>query len=578
MLRILHSLPRTHKLLILPVATMVTVLGTHKIISAFDTRGESPQTLVAVNLPSVSLPADLQAHADTSPQVATPPLASGTIQQPRETTSSDATQQAVPLASLTAHEVVDVSFLAKSSSDSGSIAAPLKAASVATVAAAPSVKDAAKLDTQALHLAMQLPWNAPEAENYEDIGGTSYEDLSADPLILNDGDIELEEELAANEVFVPSWETYTIQPGDTFAVMAERTLGLGYSEVMKLLGEMPEKKALTRWRVGDTFDFKLSETGDLLALRVMKNARTGYLIERNIEEKSFEVTSFEKTAQATERLFAGTVNGSFAQSASATGLSYTEVAELSSLLSKKLNFRRDTRRGDKFEVLVETDMIEGKATDSRILAAHYEGAKMDLTVVRNSADDRFYTPDGHSLDPAFDRHPFSGSYRISSSFNLRRKHPITGRISPHRGTDFAMRSGSPVTSPADGRVVKAAFQANGAGNYLVIRHDNGYKTRYMHLSKRLVSEGDRVSMGQKIALSGNTGRSTGPHLHYEVLVNNSQVDPMRVKLPESKSLTGQALAAFKKESQQLLAKLENDNDGTVVASRSSSSSNGPDGT
>ncbi|HET8791272.1 MAG TPA: peptidoglycan DD-metalloendopeptidase family protein, partial [Modicisalibacter sp.] len=88
----------------------------------------------------------------------------------------------------------------------------------------------------------------------------------------------------------------------------------------------------------------------------------------------------------------------------------------------------------------------------------------------------------------------------------------------------------------------------------------------MHLSKRLVSEGDRVSMGEKIALTGNTGRSTGPHLHYEVIVNNNHVDPMRVKLPESQSLSGDALAAFKQESKQLLAKLEYNTDGTVIAS------------
>ncbi len=98
-----------------------------------------------------------------------------------------------------------------------------------------------------------------------------------------------------------------------------------------------------------------------------------------------------------------------------------------------------------------------------------------------------------------------------------------------------------------------------AGKYIVIRHDNGYVTRYLHLSKALVKPGERVKMGEEIALSGNTGRTTGPHLHYEILVNNRQVDAMRVKLPDSQKLTGKALAAFKRQSENLLAKLDQSN-------------------
>lgn len=553
MLRILHSLPRAHKFLLLPVATMVTVLGTHKLMAVFDTTAEDSETTV-----QTYLPADLQAHA-ASERTAPSGNVGAAVLAPL-----DATHQAAPLTSLASQEIVDLSFLNTVGSGQGVTFA--KQAPISAEAAVPLTRNAQKLDNKALHLAMQLHKEHYEAGS-DEAGGTSYEDLSADPLILNDGNVNFEQELAAKEVFVPEWETYTVQQGDTFAVMAERALGLGYSEVMAMLDKMPDKAALTRWRVGDSFDFKLDEAGDLLALRVMKNTRRGYLIERDSETAQFEVADFEKASEATQRLFGGSISGSFARSASATGLSHAEVAELSVLLSKKLNFRRDARRGDRFQVLVETDMIEGKAADSRILAAHYQGERMDLTVVRNTADDRFYTPEGHSLDPAFNRHPFNGSYRISSSFNLRRKHPVTGRISPHRGTDFAMRSGTAVSSPADGRVIKSTHQSL-AGNYIVIRHDNGYKTRYMHLSKRLVAEGDRVAMGQKIALSGNTGRSTGPHLHYEVMVNNRQVDPMRVQLPDSQSLSGQALAAFKQESKQLLAKLEDDVNATVVASRS----------
>lgn len=579
MLRIFHSLPRTHKLLLLPVATMVTVLGTHKILAVFNEADVTTSTNKQVNL-AVAVPTSA---VDTQ---ALDQLISTSTQSPDSTAvDHNIVGQAIPLADLTPREIVDLDFLktAQARESGPSIGGTEfqtqlpSAVAIAPDQPMPVTPPAANanrvaLDTQAIHIARQLF----EEHEEELVGGTSYEDFSTDPMILDGDKIELENELVAKEDFVPQWETYTVQPGDTFAVMAERTFGLGYSEVLRLLDSLPNDKALTNWHVGDNIDFQLDEEGQLLALRVMDDARSGYLIERDAEQHTFDVAEIEKAGEATQRLFAGTVSGSFAGSASATGLSHAEVAELSNLLAKKIDFRRDTRRGDRFQVLVEADMIEGKTLDSRILAAKYEGARAELTVVRNSKDDRFYTPDGHSLDPAFHRYPFEGDYRISSPFNLRRHHPISGRISPHRGTDFAMRTGSVVEAPADGRVIKTAFQAGGAGNYLVIRHDNGYKTRYMHLSKSLVKEGDRVTMGEKIALSGNTGGSTGPHLHYEVMVNNRAVDAMRVKLPENKSLSGQALAAFKQESEQLLAKLDTV-EGAQLASTSASSQRPSDG-
>ncbi|MDF9432924.1 peptidoglycan DD-metalloendopeptidase family protein [Chromohalobacter israelensis] len=539
MLRILHSLPRTHKLLLLPVATMVTVLGAHQIVTVVgDDSGNA-----------------------TSPKVATSSdSTASTLGGEALDTLATVTTRNIPLSDLKAQEIVDVSLIDKAHAKDNAL----------PEAQAFETRDThAHIANAAMHVAIQLPKLASESDyDSEELGGTSYEDFSIDPMELHDedGTPNLEREIAAQQEFVPEWETYTVQKGDTFAQMAERTLGLGYSDVMHILDSVPDKNTLTRWRVGRSFDYQLDEQGDLLALRVMKNAREGYLIERDSSHDDFDVSNITKATEATQRLFAGTVSGSFTLSAESTGLSGAEVAQLTNLLSKKLDFRRNTRVGDHFQVLVESDMLEGESVDSRILAAQYQGERMDLTVVRNSADDRFYTPDGQSLDPAFNRYPFEGHYRISSPFNLRRHHPITGRISPHRGTDFAMRTGTPVDAPAAGRVIKSAYQAGGAGNYLVIRHDNGYKTRYMHLSKRLVSEGDRVEMGQKIALSGNTGGSTGPHLHYEVMVNNRAVDAMRVKLPENQSLEGKALAAFQKQSKPLLAKLESDADAPAIAS------------
>ncbi|WP_110668003.1 peptidoglycan DD-metalloendopeptidase family protein [Salinicola halophilus] len=537
MLRIFHSLPRAHKVLILPVATMVTVLGTQKILGVFDT-AENPiaTTTVATTTPLTQSSANSASNSGDSPAHAT----------------LVALSEDIPLAKLKPLDVLDMSVIQSAHADER---APTALANGAIDSVSPV------LSANVVALAMSLSDRHRDlAAQESDIGGTSYEDWSFDTTLDPSGDTQLGDEIASREHYVPSWQSYTIQRGDSFALTAERTLGLDYSTVVQILDAVPDKKVLTRWRVGKSFDYKLDESGQLLALRVMKNPRDGYLIERDADDEHFAYSPIVNATEATQRMFSGTVNGSFAASAQSTGLSNSEVSKLVQVLSKKLDFRRDARVGDQFQVLVESDMIDGESMDSKILAAEYQGQRMDLTVIRNSADDHFYTPDGNSLDPAFDRYPFEGHYRVSSPFNLRRHHPVTGRISPHKGTDFAMRSGTPIDAPAAGRVERVVNHPI-AGKYILIQHDNGYETRYLHLSKMLVKPGERVKMGQEIALSGSTGRVTGPHLHYEVLVNDRQVDAMRVPLPESQSLSGDALAAFKRESENLLAKLDQGGNG-----------------
>ncbi|MBB3141860.1 peptidoglycan DD-metalloendopeptidase family protein [Halomonas organivorans] len=546
MMRILRSLPRTHKLLLLPVATMVTVLGAHKILTTVEDARHDRQNQDTVLVPL---------GADTSPGVPSLSLDRAPVAEAIQLASRamDATRDPVPLSQLPASEIVDVRYLET----------PNRASSDAT----PAGDDGPRLDDGARHLAIVIGTVASgmlAANERLVASATSYEDVSEDELeLFDDGPIVLEEEIDADEPYVPEWLAYTVESGDTFAIMAQENLGMGYSEVTSLLEAMPEPELLTQWRAGDHFEYQLDEQGELLALRLMKNARDGYLIKRG--DDGLDVATIERAGEATQRLYAGTISGSFARSAQSTGLTSAEVAELSHVLEKKLDFRRDTRRGDHFRVLVESDLIDGRHLDPRVLAVSYEGSRMDLTLVRNAEDNRFYTPDGESLDPAFDRYPFAGHYRISSPFNLRRHHPITGRISPHKGTDFAMPAGTPVDAPADGRVELVGNHPL-AGRYIVIRHDNGYKTRYLHLSRPLVSRGDRVTRGERIAMSGNTGRSTGAHLHYEILVNDNQVDAMKVALPEHQGLTGQALADFKREAGPMLTALESGETGTRVAS------------
>ncbi|WP_237022317.1 peptidoglycan DD-metalloendopeptidase family protein [Halomonas sp. HG01] len=555
-MRILRSLPRTHKLLLLPVATMVTVLGAHKILTSVEDarQGHQNQDTVLVPLGEDASPGVPSIALDRAPVAEAIELASR---------ARDATREAIPLSELTASEIVDVDF-ARAAQASGEV-------DDAEVTA-PQIDDTAR------HLAIVIGTigNGMLTDDEQVVAdATSYEDVSSDELeLFDDGPIVLEDEIDADEPYVPEWLAYTVEPGDTFAIMAQENLGLGYSEVTALLETLPEPRMLTHWRAGDRFEYQLDEQGKLLSMRMMKNARDGYLVKRD-DEGALDVATIERTGEATQRLYAGTVSGSFARSAQATGLNSAEVAELSHVLEKKLDFRRDTRRGDRFSVLVESDLIDGEDLDPRVLAVSYEGSRMDLTLVRNAEDNRFYTPDGESLDPAFDRYPFSGHYRISSNFNLRRHHPVTGRISPHKGTDFAMPSGTPVDAPADGRVELVGNHPL-AGRYIVIRHDNGYKTRYLHLSKPLVSRGERVTRGERIALSGNTGRSTGAHLHYEVMVNNTQVDAMKVELPEHQGLSGDALVAFQREAEPMLAALESGETGTTVASTGTEPSDASD--
>ena len=209
-----------------------------------------------------------------------------------------------------------------------------------------------------------------------------------------------------------------------------------------------------------------------------------------------------------------------------------------------MNFARELRAGDSFHVLVRRQYVDDHLTGNtevQGIAIKMRGKDVEAFLAE---DGRFYDRDGNSLEQAFNRYPVDKQFRrITSPFNPYRKHPVTGRISPHNGTDFATPVGSPVYSTGDGKVI-AIRNHPYAGKYLVIEHNSVYKTRYLHLSRFLVKKGDHVKRGQKIALSGATGRLTGPHLHFEVLVRNRAVDSMKVDLPLASSIPSKDKPAF----------------------------------
>ncbi|WP_246201537.1 peptidoglycan DD-metalloendopeptidase family protein [Budvicia diplopodorum] len=140
------------------------------------------------------------------------------------------------------------------------------------------------------------------------------------------------------------------------------------------------------------------------------------------------------------------------------------------------------------------------------------------------------------------RYPTAQPFKITSEFNPHRVNPVTRRSSPHEGIDFSIPIGSAVVSTGAGEVVIAKFSRS-AGNYIVIKHADNYQTQYMHLSKLLVKEGQNIKQGQQIALSGNSGRSTGPHLHYELLVNNKPVNPLAAGMSMAENFDSNVMLA-----------------------------------
>ena len=222
----------------------------------------------------------------------------------------------------------------------------------------------------------------------------------------------------------------------------------------------------------------------------------------------------------------------------------------------RIQFSRHIQPGDSMRVLFSNSKGKGS-----INAVEFKLSRLGkVATYRNLTDNRYYDENGPAAakKATFKRIPLEGNVRISSQFNPNRRHPVTGRIRPHNGTDFAVRVGTRVIAPSSG-VVETARYSRSAGYFIVLNHANGYSTVYMHLSKLNVKPGQRVKMGQVIARSGNTGISTGPHLHYELRRNGRPVNAMRVKLPSSgvSSATTRQIQRFKNNVAQFKKDLYN---------------------
>ena len=359
--------------------------------------------------------------------------------------------------------------------------------------------------------------------------------------VLNHELTRLEQQKKTTNITVPNID-YVITKGDTLSTIFSK-FNLDLTTMYQILEADVNILALDTLMPGNELRFWINPTTQQLdKLELYFNPAEQVYFTR-VDDNHFEYKQIRLKGDWIEQPIGGAIKGSFSSSAIRAGATSSEVYNIVHLLKNQINFSRDLHIGDSFQILRRSQFVEGKPTgDSEIAAVriYREGKPIAIYLY---TDGVYYTSDGGNLQKAFNRYPMHGHYRISSPFNPHRHHPVTGRIAPHNGVDFAMPTGTPVYSTGDG-VVTLVINHRYAGKYVVIKHSSKYTTRYLHLSKFKVHKGQHVKRGQLIGLSGATGRVTGPHLHFEFKVNGVPQNPLTVKIPMAKKIAGSDRSKF----------------------------------
>ncbi|EPQ8525214.1 peptidoglycan DD-metalloendopeptidase family protein [Vibrio vulnificus] len=235
-----------------------------------------------------------------------------------------------------------------------------------------------------------------------------------------------------------------------------------------------------------------------------------------------DIKHTDETYFQSEKIITGVIDYSFVSSLIKAGLSQHEIRSLIKLIENEFDIIGSVQKGDKFSIKTKIN----NHNEIYISSFYYSGSKKDFFVISDGNNNAYDEYGNKLIRRPYYAFPLAKKYKVSSEFNLKRQHPVTGFLTPHLGTDYAVPIGTPTQSIADGIVVKSSYNRF-AGNYINIRHSNGSLSRYLHLSRSNVAAGDHVTKGQIIGLTGNTGRTTGPHLHLELIVDGVPVDYAR---------------------------------------------------
>jgi len=340
---------------------------------------------------------------------------------------------------------------------------------------------------------------------------------------------------------------YTIQNNDSVEKILNR-FNVDYNETKYITSELKKKK-LSSIYSGREVSLVLKEgnkknqvvnilypVSNTLSIQIRKTDE-GFIIKENIIKLNLK-----------EVVIKNTIKNNLYSAAIQAGIEPNIIIEFARIYGFEIDFQRDIRKGDWFEIYYEKFVDDNnivKDTGKIIYASMFvNNRELNLYNFKDKNDIGYYDLNGKSIVKALMKTPINGA-RLSSPFG-NRKHPILGFTKHHNGTDFAAPTGTPIMASGSGTVITAGWCGNG-GNCVRIRHNSSYTTGYGHLSKFATKTGRRVKQGQIIGYVGNTGMSTGPHLHYTVKYNGKFVNSQKLKLPSGKVLKGETRKNFEIE-------------------------------
>ena len=340
---------------------------------------------------------------------------------------------------------------------------------------------------------------------------------------------------------------HKVKSGETFDKILEN-YSVQKKEIIKIKSTLRKKVNLNKLNTRQVIQFSLDKTNNKIEEFTFQVSNTEKIfLKRDFTEDSFDekiiLIKLKKEIVYKEN----TILQSLYKSANTQKIPPNIIIEFARIYGFQVDFQRDIRKQDKFQIMYEIYLNEKEEVietgEILFLNLKLSGQDNSLYYFDKEGSEGHYDKNGKSVKKALMKTPINGA-RLSSPFGMR-KHPIDGFNKMHKGTDFAAPMGTPIMASGDG-IIKKAGWCGGGGNCVKIKHNSTYQTVYAHMSKfaRGIKSGVRVKQGQTIGYVGSTGKSTGPHLHYEVIINGKKVNSQKLKLPSGKILKGKERKLF----------------------------------